>query len=50
MKSGHHVLEGLLIGTSVAFERELDVLGSHRLAVVEARTLAKHELVDESVG
>ena len=45
----HAVLERLGGGAAVALERELHVLGGHRVAVVEPGALPKHELVDEPV-
>src|SRR5947199_155518 len=44
------VLEELTARASVALERELDVLRSHRVAVVEPDALTKYELVNEPVG
>ncbi len=43
------LLERLAGRTPVALERELDVLGDDRLAVVELHPLAEHEVVDETV-
>src|SRR5262249_34406531 len=44
------ILEGLLRHPPVALERELDVVGGDRLAVVESGPLAEPELVDQAVG
>ncbi len=41
----HHVVRG----AAVAHEREFDVLGGHRLAIVEREALAQHEFVAEPI-
>ena len=46
---GHLLLQQLLRGAAIALERELHVLRGDRLAVVEQRALAQHELVDQPV-
>ena len=46
---GHAILEQLGRGALVTLEGELDVLGRHRLAVVERGALAEHELVHQAV-
>src|SRR5439155_1357573 len=45
----HAVPEHLVGGAAIALQRELDVLGSDRLAIVKAHAFAEHELVDEPV-
>jgi len=42
----HHQIVG---GAAIAFERELDVFGRHRVAIVEQRALAQGKLVAETV-
>src|SRR5262249_28568953 len=44
------LLEGLARGATVALERELDVLGRHRVTVVEFDAPAQDELLGEAVG
>src|SRR4029077_21257113 len=47
---GDPFLEGLVRGAAIALERELDVLGGDRVAVVELHAAAQDELVREPVG
>ena len=47
---GDPLFEGLVRGAAIALERELDVLGGDRLAVVELHAAAQDELVREPIG
>jgi len=49
LDDGDSILDRLVRRTPVAFERELDVLGGHWIAVVKPDAFAEHELVDEAV-
>jgi hypothetical protein len=48
--AGDPRLEGAGARPPIALERELHVLGRHRITVVEARSLAQDELVHEAIG
>ena len=47
--SGHAVLEQIVRGAAVAFERELHVVRRDRIAVVKCRAVAQHEIERQSV-
>src|SRR5215475_859058 len=45
----HLILDQPLIGATVALERELDVLGGDRLAIMEFDAITQHEVPAQSI-